>query len=136
MDDMLKTLHVAAAGMRAQGARLKVVAENVANANSLPSGPGELPYRRRIVTFDSMLDSALGASTVRVGEIVGDKTPFARRHDPSHPAADAEGYVLAPNVNTLIEMADMREAQRSYEANLNAIRAARSMLQNTIEVLR
>jgi flagellar basal-body rod protein FlgC len=136
MDDMLKTLHIAASGMRAQGARLRVVAENIANAESMADAPGGQPYRRRVVTFDSALDKAIGATTVKVGDVVPDRSVFPKQFDPSHPAADADGYVQTPNVNPLIEMADMREAQRSYEANLNTIRAARTMLQDTIEVLR
>ena len=136
MDDMFKTLHIAASGMRAQGARLRVVAENIANAESMAAEPGGEPYRRRVVTFDSALDTAIGATTVKVGKVVPDRSAFPKQFDPSHPAADADGYVLQPNVNSLIEMADMREAQRSYEANLNTIRAARTMLQDTIEVIR
>lgn len=136
MDEMLKTLHIAASGMRAQGTRLKVVAENIANVDSMATVPGGQPYRRRVVTFGSALDRALGATTVKVGAVVADRSAFPRRLDPSHPAADADGYVMRPNVNSLIEMADMREAQRSYEANLNTIRAARAMLQDTIEVIR
>ena len=136
MDDLLKTLRVSSAGMKAQGTRLKVIAENIANADSLPTEPGRLPYRRQTITFRDVLDRQIGLHTVRVNQIKPDRSEFQKRYDPGHPAADADGYVLAPNVNPLIEMMDMREAQRSYEANLNVIRASKSMLQSTIEVLR
>ncbi len=133
--DLFKTLHIAASGMRAQGTRLRVIAENVANADSLAQTPGGTPYRRKLVSFANALDRELGAETVRVKKIMTDKSEFSRKYQPGHPAADAEGYVLRPNVNTLIEMSDMREAQRSYEANLKAIEASRSMLQRTLQIL-
>ena len=136
MDDVTATLHISAAGMRAQGTRLRVIAENIANANSEPAGPGESPYRRRVVTFRNALDQASEGETVRVKSVADDPTPFPRRWDPGHPAADGAGYVLESNVNSLIEMTDLQEAQRSYEANLNVVRATRGMLQDAIEVLR
>lgn len=136
MDDVTTTLRISAAGMRAQGTRLRVIAENIANADSGPMQPGETPYRRQVVTFRSALDRASGTETVRVKSVQDDPSPFPRRWDPSHPAADAGGYVLESNVSTLIEMTDMREAQRSYEANLNVIRATKGMLQDAIDVLR
>ncbi|HYN39483.1 MAG TPA: flagellar basal body rod protein FlgC [Rhodospirillales bacterium] len=136
MDDVTTTFRISAAGMRAQGTRLRVIAENIANAESGPTQPGELPYRRQVVTFGSALDRAIGAETVRVNDIADDPSPFRRRWDPGHPAADAGGYVLESNVETLIEMTDMREAQRSYEANLNVVRATKGMLQDAIDVLR
>jgi len=136
MDDLLKTLRISAAGMKAQGTRLRVISENVANADSLPQKPGEKPYRRRVVTFKSELDRSTGLASVRVDHIRPDRSEFQKRYDPTHPAADADGYVLKPNVNPLIEMMDMREAQRSYEANLNVIRASKTMLNETIGVLR
>ena len=136
MDDLLKTLSISAAGMRAQGTRLRVISENVANVNSLPQGPGDEPYRRKVVTFENELDKRIGLDTVRIGDIRPDLSSFKKRFDPSHPAADADGYVLTPNVSTLIEMMDMSEAQRSYEANLNVIKNSKRMLQNTIDLLR
>ncbi len=136
MDDVTATLRVSAAAMRAQGTRLRVIAENIANADSAATQPGELPYRRQVVSFRSALDRAAGGETVRVKSVDDDPTPFQRRWDPSHPAADASGYVLESNVNPLIEMTDMREAQRSYEANLDVVRATKGMLQDAIEVLR
>jgi flagellar basal-body rod protein FlgC len=136
MDDLTSTPRISAAGMRTQGTRLRVIAENIANADSLPTQPGELPYRRRVVTFRDALDETTGLDLVRIRNIENDSTPFPRRYEPGHPAADDAGYVLETNVNALIEMTDMREAERSYEANLNVIRATKGMLQDTIEVLR
>jgi flagellar basal-body rod protein FlgC len=136
MDDMLKTLQISAAGMKAQGTRLRVISENVANASTLPTQPGEAPYSRRVVSFRSVLDAKLDANTVEVARVGVDRAPFPRRFDPSHPAADKTGYVQMPNVSTLIEMADMREASRTYEANLNMIKVSKGMLQETIDILR
>ena len=136
MDDIFKSMHVSSAGMKAQGTRLRVISENIANAESLPRTPNESPYQRKVVTFRNVLDRGIGLDTVRVHRTRPDNSEFQRRYDPNHPAADENGYVLAPNVNTLIEMMDMREAQRSYEANLSVIRASKSMLQSTIDVLR
>lgn len=136
MDDLLKTFKISSAGLKAQGTRLRVVAENLANANSLPRAPGDQPYRRKIVTFRNELDRDLGLPTVRVDRIREDQSNFKKRFDPTHPAADDDGYVLMPNVSSLIETMDMREAQRSYEANLNVIRASKSMITTTIDILR
>lgn len=134
--DLYKTLSVSAAGMKAQGTRLRVIAENIANSESTAEVSGGEPYRRKTVTFKNVMNRELGIETVEVGGIRADPAEFSRRYDPGHPAADAEGYVLTPNVNSLIEMADMREAQRSYEANLRVLQATRSMLEETIGVLR
>lgn len=136
MDDIIKTMRISGAGMRAQGQRLRVISQNIANANSLPQDPGDKPYRRKVVSFRNQLDRSIGLETVRAGKVRPDKSEFGKRYEPSHPAADADGYVLTPNVNSLIEMTDMREAQRSYEANLNVIKASKSMLNLTIDVLR
>jgi flagellar basal-body rod protein FlgC len=136
MDDVLRTMRISAAGMRTQGTRLRVISENVANADSLPTGPGDLPYRRKTVSFRNELDRATGTNLVGVEKIGVDASAFPSRYEPGHPAADAAGYVLTPNVNTLIEMTDMREAERSYEANLNVIKASKAMLNETIDVLR
>ncbi|WP_282607989.1 flagellar basal body rod protein FlgC [Pelagibius sp. Alg239-R121] len=133
--DLFKTLHIAASGMQAQGTRLRVIAENVANADSVSQTPGGVPYRRKLVSFGNALDRELGVETVRVRKVMTDKSEFSRSYEPGHPAADEDGYVLRPNVNTLIEMSDMREAQRSYEANLKAIEASRNMLQKTLQIL-
>ena len=136
MDDLLKTLRISAAAMKAQGTRLRVIAENIANADSLAQEPGRDPYRRKIVTFKNELDRRIGVRTVAIDKIKTDKSDFEKRFNPNHPAADADGYVLIPNVNTLIEMMDMKEAQRSYEANLNVIKSSKAMLQGTIDLLK
>lgn len=134
--DFLKTLRVSAAGMFAQDARMRVIAENLANADSTASAPGAEPYRRKTLTFKNALDRAADAVLVRPDRIVRDRSDFQKRFDPNHPAADGDGYVLTPNVNSLIEVMDMRQAQRSYEANVNVIEAAKSMIQRTIDILR
>jgi flagellar basal-body rod protein FlgC len=136
MDDLLKTFQISASGMRAQGTRLRIISENIANADSLPRQLGEEPYRRKLVTFRNELDRRIGLDTVRVDKIRPDQSDFKKQFNPNHPAADADGYVLTPNINTLIEMSDMREAQRSYEANLNVIKTSKAMLTSTIEILK
>jgi flagellar basal-body rod protein FlgC len=134
--DLSKTLKVAAAGMQAQNARMRTIAENLANADSLAETPGAEPYRRKMLTFKNALDRATGVELVRPDKVIRDKSDFQKRFDPSHPAADAEGYVMAPNVNSLVEVMDMRQAQRSYEANLSVIEVAKTMLLRTIDILR
>ncbi len=134
--DLGKSFFVSASGLRAQATRLRVIAENIANSSSTAQSPGGEPYRRRLVSFGNILDRALGVEKVQVTNVFTDPGDFGRRLDPGHPAADQDGYVLTPNVNTLVEMSDMREAQRSYEANLKAIQAARSMLRETVQILR
>jgi flagellar basal-body rod protein FlgC len=134
--DLTKSLQVSFAGMNAQGTRLRVVAENLANAESTAQTPGGEPYRRKVVTFQSVLDKTTGATSVKVSRIMPGGGDFERRFDPGHPGADAEGYVLMPNVNPLLELMDMREAQRSYQANLDVIDAAKTMLSRTIDLLR
>jgi flagellar basal-body rod protein FlgC len=136
MNDMLKSMSVAASGLQAQGTRLRVISENLANASSTAAAPGEDPYRRKTVTFAAELDKAIGAEEVKVKRVGTDPAPFREIYEPSHPAADANGHVKLPNVNMLIEIADMREAQRSYEANLQMIEQARAMLMRTIDLLR
>ena len=122
--------------MKVQGTRLRVISENLANADSLPTGPGKSPYRRKNIQFQNVLNRELGLNLVKVKKIGVDKSEFNRRFEPAHPAADEKGYVQTPNVKTLIEVMDMREAQRSYDANLTAIRTARSMMRRTIDLLR
>ena len=134
--DLMESLMISAAGMRAQGQRLRVVAENLANADSVAEVPGGDPYRRKTISFKNQLDRELGMETVQVSKVGEDPSDFRMKYDPGNPAADAKGYVKLPNVNSLIEMTDMREAQRSYEANLKAIEVARGMLQRTIDLLR
>ncbi|CAO3431117.1 flagellar basal body rod protein FlgC [Azospirillum doebereinerae] len=134
--DLYQSMAVSASGMKAQGTRLKVISENLANANTTAETPGDLPYRRKVVTFQNVLDRTMDVEKVRVAKVDVDKGDFQRRYDPSHPSADADGYVLLPNVSSVIEAMDMREAQRSYEANLSAIDTARQMLTRTIDILR
>jgi flagellar basal-body rod protein FlgC len=136
MNDMLKSMSVAASGLQAQGTRLRVISENLANAGSTAEVPGGDPYRRKTVTFAAELDKAIGAEEVKVRRVGTDPAPFREIYEPSHPAADANGHVKLSNVNMLVELADMREAQRSYEANLNVIGATRRMIQRTIDLLR
>lgn len=136
IDPLSATLQIAAAGLDAQSSRMRVVAENLANAQSTGGSPGADPYRRKTITFSAELDRLTGASLVEVENIGRDMSAFRVEFDPSHPAADEAGYVKLPNVNMLIEMADMREAGRSYEADLQVIRQARHMISMTIELLR
>lgn len=134
--DLTSVMSIASSGLRAQSTRMKVVAENIANASTSPGAPGEKPYQRQVVTFKNEFDRAQGISKVKVDGIKKDNSEFIRKFDPSHPAADAEGYVSMPNVKPIMESMDMREAQRSYEANLNVIESSRSMLLKTIDLLR
>ena len=134
--DFLKSISVAASGLRAQAGRMRVIAENIANADSTAQRPGGDPYRRKIPTFRAEIDRTLQASVIGLGRPKPDQSEFRSKYEPGHPAADANGYVKYPNVNSLIEMTDMREAQRSYEANLNVIGATRRMIQRTIEILK
>ena len=134
--DLDKALAISAAGMTAQTIRLRVIAENLANQDSTGSDPKLDPYRRKIVTFRSVADRALGAQTVQVGRIGRDQSQFPTRYDPSHPAADANGYVRLPNVNSFVELMDMRDAQHSYSANLSVMQTSRAMLSRTIDLLK
>jgi flagellar basal-body rod protein FlgC len=134
--DFLKSIAIAASGLRAQAGRMRVISENIANADSTSRGTGSDPYRRKIPTFSSEMDRALGAKVVGLGRIRTDPSDFRLKYEPGHPAADANGNVKYPNVNSLLEMTDMREAQRSYEANINVIGATRRMIQRTIDLLR
>jgi flagellar basal-body rod protein FlgC len=134
--DFIKSLTIAGTGLRAQIGRMRVISENIANADSVSLTPGGDPYRRKIITFSSELDHELGAQVVKLGHTATDSSDFVVKHEPGNPAADANGNVKYPNVNTLIEMTDMRDAQRSYEANLNIVTATRRMLQRTIDILK
>jgi flagellar basal-body rod protein FlgC len=134
--DFLKSIAIAASGLRAQAGRMRVISENIANADSTAQRGGGDPYRRKIPTFRHEIDRALQASVVGMGRTQTDQSEFRSKYEPGHPAANAAGYVKYPNVNPLIEMTDMREAQRSYGANLNVIGATRRMLQRTIDILR
>ena len=134
--DFLKSIAIAASGLRAQAGRMRIIAENIANADSTAPTAGADPYRRKIASFHSEIDRALDAQTVALGRVKTDPSEFRLKYEPGHPAADANGNVKYPNVNSLVEMTDMREAQRSYEANINVISASRRMIQRTLEILK
>ena len=135
-DPLVTTLKIASSGLHAQSTRLRVVSENVANAQTTGETAGADPYQRKTVTFGSTLDEVTGASIVRVADIGTDDTPFVEEYDPGNPAANADGYVKRPNVNMLTEMMDMREANRSYEANVQVVKQAREIINMTIDLLR
>ena len=134
--DFMRSIFIAATGLRAQSSRMRVISENIANANSTAQTASGDPYRRRVPTFNTSFDRELQATVVSMGNVQTDQSAFSVRNEPGHPAADAAGNVKYPNVNPLIETVDMREAQRSYEANLNVISATRRMIARTIEILR
>jgi len=134
--DFIKTLTIAASGLRAQAGRMRVISENIANADSTPQSAGGDPYRRKIPTFRSELDRSLEAQVVELGKVQTDTSAFRLKYEPGHPAADTNGNVKYPNVNPLVEMTDMRDAQLSYEANINVISATRRMIQRTIDILK
>jgi flagellar basal-body rod protein FlgC len=134
--DFVKSIAIAASGLRAQAGRIRVISENIANADSTAQQPGGNPYRRRVPTFRAEMDRTLDARVVALGPVRTDQSDFRTKYEPSNPAADASGNVKYPNVNSLIEMTDMRDAQRSYEANVNVIGATRSMIQRTLDILR
>lgn len=136
IDPLLSASKLASAGLEAQSLRMRVVSENLANAQSTGEAPGSDPYARKTVTFRAELDRAMGAASVRVSGIGTDRAPFRTEHDPANPAADEKGMVKLPNVNMLVEMADMREANRSYEANLQVIKQARAMVAGVIDLLK
>jgi flagellar basal-body rod protein FlgC len=134
--DFLKSMQIAASGLKAQSSRMRVIAENIANADSAPMSAGAEPYRRKIPTFSQQVDRETGASLIEVGRVRRDTAAFRTKYDPGNPAANAKGEVRMPNVNALIENMDMREAQRSYEANLNMVTATRRMVSKTLEILK
>jgi flagellar basal-body rod protein FlgC len=134
--DMGTALEISARGMDAQTTRLRVIAENLANQDTIGSTPGKDPFRRRTVIFDNDIDRASGASMIKVKKVATDQSPFPVRYDPSHPAADANGYVRTPNINSFVEVMDMREAQRTYDANLTMLQTTRGLLSRTIDMLK
>ena len=134
--DFVRSMGIATSGLRAQAGRMRVISENIANADSTGATSGGDPYRRKVPTFSSALDRTLDAQVVTLGRIRPDTTAFRVKHEPGNPAADASGDVKYPNVNPLIEMTDMRDAQRSYEANLNVISATRRMISLTLNILK
>jgi flagellar basal-body rod protein FlgC len=134
--DLMTSMAVAASGMRAQSDRMKTIAENIANANSQAGTPGADPYRRKIATMKSTFDRELNATIVEPGQPVVDTSAFRAQYDPGNPMADKQGYVKLPNVDSLVEIIDMREAQRSYEADLTVMDASKTMLSRTVDLLK
>ena len=134
--DLQKAMMASAAGLRAQSVRMRVISENIANQDSIAMEPGADPYRRKIVTFETELDRANGVLLVKPGDIAYDQKDFSKKYDPGNPAADPSGYIKTSNVNGLIEMMDMRQAQRTYQSNLNALEATRRMATMTLDLLR
>ena len=136
VSDFTRSMGIATSGLRAQAGRMRVISENIANADSTAPTAGGDPYRRKIPTFVSALDRTLDAKLVNLGKIAPDQSAFRTKYEPANPAADQTGYVKYPNVNPMVEMTDMRDAQRSYEANLNIITATRRMIQRTLDILK
>ena len=136
IDPLQVSLRVAGSGMSANSARLRVASENIANARSTGSVPGADPYQRKTITFENALDEVSGADLVRVADVGTDEAPFTVEHDPGNPAADEKGFVKLPNVNLILEMADMREANRGYEANLQVVKQSRDLISMTIDLLK
>lgn len=134
--DLNRAIGLAAAGMKAQAGRMRIISENIANADSTARTPGGDPYRRKVPTLKASFDRELEAQSVALGRVERDTSEFRVKHDPGNPLADAKGDVLMPNVNSLIEQTDMRDAQRTYEANLNMVGSARRMIARTLEILR
>jgi flagellar basal-body rod protein FlgC len=134
--DLYKSMVISAAGMRAQSVRMRVISENLANADSTAAEPGGDPYRRKTISFKNHIDREVGVDLVEVNKIGLDPSKFGRKYDPGHPAADADGYVSTPNVNGLVELMDMRQAQRTYQANVSSVEAAKAMMMRTIDLLR
>ena len=136
MSNLITTADIAVSGMRAQAERLRLISENMANVDSLAETKGGEPYRRQVPVFKNYVDAANGAQMVKVEKVIKDNAPFEKKYEPNHPAADAQGYVSYPNVNPLIEMMDMKEAQRSYDANLNVMKTARDMNAKVLDLLK
>jgi len=137
MTELYSAMKISAHGMRAQSERVRVISENMANANTAAPTPEEEPYTRQFITFKNVMDRELGNKTVEVDKIEQDRRkPYPVKFMPDHPGADESGYVKMPNVNALVETVDMQEAQRSYEANLGMIEHSRNMIMQTIDILR
>lgn len=134
--NLMVSADIAASGMRAQAERLKVIAQNMANADSVSTTPGGEPYRRQVVNFQNYVDQETGAQMVRVNKVAKDQSEFEKQYAPNHPGADKNGYISLPNVNPLIEMMDMKEAQRAYDANLNMMKTAREMNSSVLDILK
>ena len=129
------TLDITAAGLSAQDARLQVIAQNLANADSTGSTPGSNPYQRKTISFQDVFSQTTGTDMVQVASIGRDTAPFPMKYDPSNPAANAQGYVKLPNVNSLVELMDMQQAERSYDANLSVMNATRGMMTRTLGLI-
>ena len=136
MTGVIDAFQIAGSGMHVQGDRLRVVAENIANVDSTGKTPGALPYQRKTITFKNVLDQEMNVEKVAVASYGVDKSAFKKKYEPGHPAADAQGYVLYPNVDSVVELVDMHEAQRAYEANVNVIDVTRSMIAQTLGLLK
>lgn len=136
MSNLSVAADIAVSGMKAQSERLRIISENMANADSVGIRPGEDPYRRQVVTFKNYVDQETGAEMVKVDKVIKDESQFEKKYAPNHPAADAQGYVSLPNVNPLVEMMDMKEAQRSYEANLSMVQTSRDMSSKVLDILK
>src|ERR1700749_4875915 len=136
MTDFLSSLKIAATGLHAQNARMRIIPETLANADSAGKTPTDMPYQRRIPTFQAVMDADAGGEIVKIGKTAVDTSDFQERYEPGHPAADSRGYVKYPNVDPLVEAMDMREAQRTYEANLNVVTVTRQMLGRTLDILK
>ena len=136
MGNASDAMQISASGMRAQAARMRIISENIANADSTAREAGGDPYQRQIPVFDTELDRASGLNRVRMTDVARDETEFTLEYDPGHPAADENGYLRTSNVSMLVEMMDMREALRSYEANLNMIENSRRMQERALDLLR
>lgn len=136
MDDILASSKIAVSGMKAQATRLRIVSQNMANADSLSKVAGGDPYQRKLVVFKNVLDAETGSDVVKVSKELRDTSDFNLKYEPSHPAANVDGYIKTPNVNMLVEMMDMKQAQRSYEANLNVISASKELMAKTIDILK
>lgn len=134
--DLSVSADIAVSGMKAQAQRLRIISENMANAESVATTKGGEPYRRQVVTFKQYVDKETGADMVKVDKVIKDQSEFIKKYDPNSPVADAQGYVSMPNVNPLIEMMDMKEAQRSYEANLSVMQTSRDMNSKILDVLK
>jgi flagellar basal-body rod protein FlgC len=136
IDPLQASIKIAGAGLEAQSTRLRIISENVANSQSTANTPGGDPYARKTVSFDNVMDRTAGLSLVRVKNIGVDDTPFAVEQDPGNPAADDKGFVKTPNVNILVELADMREANRTYEANLQVAKQSSDLMSQTVALLK
>jgi flagellar basal-body rod protein FlgC len=135
-DPLQVSMRLAGSGLEVQATRLRVIAENIANSQSTGATPGADPYARKTVTFDSEMDRASGADLVRVRAIGEDDAPFRIELDPGNPAADGSGFVKLPNVDVLVELADMREANRTYEANLQVAKQSADMMNQSVALLK